>query len=265
MNKTKIECFDYTWNPVTGCLHDCPYCYARKQARRFHGYELEGETTCFNPYDGPVELEKPLSKITRDGKVVAAPYPYGFDPTFHRYRLNEPQSVKEPKNIFVCSMADLFGDWVPDEWIDAVFVACEAAPWHRYLFLTKNPARYTELAEKKILPEADNLWYGSTVTTQEERLWWSDRNNTFVSIEPIMRPFDKINNPIKTVDWVIIDAETGNRKGKVRPERAWIENILETASGSGIPVFMKNSLADVWGEPLIQEFPWGEANNAEEI
>lgn len=239
---------------MTGCLHDCPYCYARAIAHRFRDKDFDKYK---HFYDKKCLHDFSIKKDT--------PYPYDFSPTFHRYRLNEPQSVKEPKNIFVCSMADLFGDWVPDEWIDAVFVACEAAPWHRYLFLTKNPARYTELAEKKILPEADNLWYGSTVTTQEERLWWSDRNNTFVSIEPIMRPFDKINNPIKTVDWVIIDAETGNRKGKVRPERAWIENILETASGSGIPVFMKNSLADVWGEPLIQEFPWGEANNAEEI
>lgn len=29
MNKTGIEWTDFTWNPVTGCLHDCPYCYAR--------------------------------------------------------------------------------------------------------------------------------------------------------------------------------------------------------------------------------------------
>ena len=43
------------------------------------------------------------------GKVK--PYPYYFSPTFHRYRLGEPQSWKKPRNIFVCSMADLFGEW----------------------------------------------------------------------------------------------------------------------------------------------------------
>ena len=35
MNKTKIEWCDSTWNPVTGCLHGCEYCYARKIANRF--------------------------------------------------------------------------------------------------------------------------------------------------------------------------------------------------------------------------------------
>lgn len=35
MNKTKIEWCDSTWNPVTGCLHNCEYCYARKIAERF--------------------------------------------------------------------------------------------------------------------------------------------------------------------------------------------------------------------------------------
>jgi DNA repair photolyase len=34
MNKTKIEWCDATINPVVGCLHNCPYCYARRQARR---------------------------------------------------------------------------------------------------------------------------------------------------------------------------------------------------------------------------------------
>ena len=28
-DKTKIEWCDSTWNPVTGCLHGCEYCYAR--------------------------------------------------------------------------------------------------------------------------------------------------------------------------------------------------------------------------------------------
>ena len=39
MQKTKIEWVKspngkqgYTWNPITGCLNGCPYCYARKLA-----------------------------------------------------------------------------------------------------------------------------------------------------------------------------------------------------------------------------------------
>ena len=55
--------------------------------------------------------------IQRNDLIVPAAFPLGFTPTLHRYRLDDPQQWKQPRNIFVCSMADLFGDWVPDEWI----------------------------------------------------------------------------------------------------------------------------------------------------
>ena len=38
MNKTKIDWCDSTWNPVTGCLHGCEYCYARGIANRFSSH-----------------------------------------------------------------------------------------------------------------------------------------------------------------------------------------------------------------------------------
>ena len=39
-NKTKIDWCDATWNPVTGCLHDCEYCYARRIAERFGANQM---------------------------------------------------------------------------------------------------------------------------------------------------------------------------------------------------------------------------------
>lgn len=39
MNKTKIEWCDSTWNPVTGCLHGCEYCYVRRIVQRFSGLD----------------------------------------------------------------------------------------------------------------------------------------------------------------------------------------------------------------------------------
>lgn len=50
MNKTKIDWATMSWNPVTGCRHGCPYCYARRTATRFNaGLEdpapLAGEKT----------------------------------------------------------------------------------------------------------------------------------------------------------------------------------------------------------------------------
>ena len=37
MNRSKIEWCDHTWNPITGCRHNCPYCYARRMVARFAG------------------------------------------------------------------------------------------------------------------------------------------------------------------------------------------------------------------------------------
>ena len=83
-----------------------------------------------------------------------------------------------------------------------------------------------------------------------------ERRYLFVSIEPILEDLDIIDSPlINYVDWVIVGAETGRRKNKVVPERKWIEHIVNKCRESNIPVFMKSSLADIWGEPLIQEFP----------
>jgi protein gp37 len=61
---------------------------------------------------------------------------------------------------------------------------------------------------------------------------------------------------IKGIDWAIIGAETGNRKEKVIPKREWIESIVVECRKANVPVFMKSNLRDVWGDDLIQEYPW---------
>ena len=246
MNKTKIDWADMTWNPVTGCLHGCEYCYARKIANRFGNK--------YFPYGLDInELDEQL-----DGEKGKDPYPFGFLPTFHRYRLDEPSKIKKPQNIFVCSMADLFGDWVPDEWIQAVFTACEAAPQHRYLFLTKNPKGLCSLANKKILPTNDNFWYGTTINTQRDLIYPGRLfDNTFISIEPILEHLYSGIGSFSRASWLIVGAETGNRKDKVVPKKEWIDNIVETAKLTQASVFMKESLRSLMGADFRQEFPWG--------
>lgn len=235
MNKTKIDWCDSTWNPVTGCLHGCEYCYARGIANRFGGNFTMSRCS----EHGFLELYgKPEN-----------PYPDKFSPTFHRYRLNDYIGEKG-RNIFVCSMADLFGDWVPDEWIQEVFNACEKAPQHNYLFLTKNPERYVELHDKGILVQKENMWYGYSLTKNESPKWRNQNYNIFASAEPILEPIE-----VPRCKWLIVGAETGRRKDKVVPKREWIEHLVYYCGKWGIPLFMKSSLADIWGEPLIQEFP----------
>ena len=259
MEKTKIEWADSTWSPVTGCYHGCPYCYARGTANRFKGCD---ECPDGKIPDKIVELKERLTVTDSHGKTRNAAYPYGFTPTLHEYRLNDPATKGFGKTIFVCSMADLFGNWVPLEWILKVFDACKAAPGHRYLFLTKNPERYISLAEQDLLPKGDEYWYGTTVTDPYTGAFWCKDYNTFISAEPILQPFGKSKvDPTgcitaELIDWIILGAETGNRKDKVVPERSWIEDVVKEFQDRGKPVFMKDSMIPIWGENILTQTPW---------
>lgn len=256
MQKSKIEWCDSTWNPVTGCLQGCKYCYARRIAERFGGCDRPTESR---------ELSCPLTITRQTGKAGDSPYPFGFEPTFHRYRLEEPPRRGKPQNIFVCSMADLFGPWVPMRWIADVLDACLAAPQHRYLFLTKNPGRYLELDKLDLLPHRDNFWYGSTVTDATslgmyQAMYKEDdeRINSFWSMEPLLGPVD-IEKADGFPKWVILGAMTGPGAKEHLPARKWVEEIVDTCQWEGIPVFMKDSLVPVWRGDLIRQFPWGDA------
>ena len=266
-SKTKIDWADSSWNPVTGCLHGCEYCYARKIAERFGAREIyDPECQCqrhliergmLKGTGKPLELDYPWKQKNKDGSITNAAYPFGFEPTFHRYKLDEPQHWKKPRTIFVCSMADLFGEWVPDEWIEQVFEACEAAPQHRYLFLTKNPKRYVELYGNGILRVRDSFWYGSTIMGANEPFFFSrvpdDNPHTFCSIEPIREPLGAMQ---VMPEWVIVGAETGTRKGKIVPQKEWIDEIAAECKRCRVPIFMKDSLREIMGDDFRQEFPW---------
>src|SRR4030042_7017041 len=102
MNRTPIEWVKnpdgsrgYTWNPITGCLNGCEYCYARKLAngRLRHRY-IHGN---YILAPGDRLLEKSL------------------DPFYPRYWPDKLKDDfgKNPKGIFVCDMSDLFGKNIP--------------------------------------------------------------------------------------------------------------------------------------------------------
>lgn len=261
MNRSGIEWCDHTWNPVTGCRHGCPYCYARKMTARFSGdvrinMMAERDYSMVPAADGGGDLyvlDAPM--VNETGSILA--YPFGFEPTFHRYRMGIPEKLKMGKNIFVGAMSDMFGEWVPDAWLDEVFETCKEYPVHNYLFLTKNVRRYCEYG----VPTAGNMWYGTSITRESE----ADRFNflpagcrTFVSIEPLLEDIDPGNHNImfRQADWIIIGAETGRKTEKVVPEAGWVRDIVREADAAGIPVFMKESLVPVVGEQdMRRDFP----------
>ena len=132
MNRSKIGWCDHTLNPITGCRRNCEYCYARRMVARFSGdvrlNKIEKKDYSMVPAaDGGEDLyvlDAPMLNETGNPLV----YPFGFAPTLHRYRLDTPAKLKMGNNIFVGAMADVFGSWVPDEWIAEIFNICRKYP-----------------------------------------------------------------------------------------------------------------------------------------
>jgi protein gp37 len=265
IHRTKIDWADSTWNPVSGCLHGCPHCYAKTIAWRFKPKPSEwpepntvkeaADPRCFI-------ATKPTVLRDADGKYLrSTAYPRGFEPTMHTYKMAYLQTAIEPRRIFVGSMTDLFGEWVPDEWLAAIFRECYEAPQHVYMFLTQNPMRYALLAESGLLPRGDNYWYGSTMTTQDapdfkDLTDSQDRYNTFASIEPILGRFERqVQLQRRPHDWTIVGKMGGPSASKHKPPPAWIEEIVNGCREDNSPVFLKNSLAPYWTGDLPQEYP----------
>lgn len=150
------------------------------------------------------------------------------------------------------SVSDI-ADW-KKEWLAEVFKSMFFNPQHTYLFLTKRLKSFHDNAiNTGNYP--NNIYIGVSINTQAQmdKHIREHCHADFFSIEPIM---EQINITTEDLYWVIIGAETGNRKGKVIPKREWIELIVKQCRESNIPVFMKSSLDEIWGDKLIQEYPW---------
>lgn len=170
-----------TWNPISGCLYNCEYCWARELA---------------------------LTKLKNSHR-----YARGFTPSLNERELR----VKFGKGdlIFVSDMGDMFGDFIPDDWIKKVLDYIGKFPEADFLLMTKNPERYLKL--QPYIPE--NTILGTTIETTSDEIIKTDK----ISMAPL--PTDRYE-AMKALDWnrkmvsiePILDFELGTFS-------KWIERI----------------------------------------
>lgn len=244
-----IEWTDATWNPVRGCKKvspGCKHCYAETFAERWRG-------------------------------IPGHAYEQGFDPRLVPEMLDAPLRWKRPRTIFVNSMSDLFGEFVPDDYIAAVFGVMAAANQHTFQVLTKRAERLPEWFEWMAMRgEYERMWraaeargLGSVLSAMkanetpawptpgvhlgvsvEDRKYGVPRIEhlrnvpaavRFLSIEPLLEDIGTLD--LTGIGWVIVGGESGPGARPMRPE--WVRSIRDQCQSAGVPFFFKQ-----WGGVL---------------
>ena len=141
LNPSKGKMFKsvgWTWNPVSGCTHECEYCWAAK---------------------------------------FAAKYKRSFEPIFREKYLKD-KFPNDDSWIFVGSTGDMFCSGMDDEWVLKIIgrIAQEEGN-NKFLLQTKNPfsfmAFYLELEKIK-----DKIILGTTIETTGDTTKFSKAPST---------------------------------------------------------------------------------------
>jgi protein gp37 len=245
-----IEWTDFTWNPVGGCKHACRWqmpdgswaiCYAESIAERY-----------------------------KSG------YPQGFAHHYWRPQaLSEPLKLKKPAKIFLDSMSDLMGNWVPEAQIVQVLETCRQAHWHTFQLLTKNAPR---LLSFDFPP---NVWIGVSAPPSEMFGKRLSRAQQVRMVERQLEVLAQLRVPVRwmsieplsfdiapllkdaPLEWAVIGAATNGTR-TYQPQREWVENLLAVLDAQGTKVFFKGNLE--WDESAWREdFPRLEQRTLTEI
>jgi protein gp37 len=242
----KIEWCTHTANPITGCRHGCPWCYARRMARRLAA----------NP------------SAPHYGAVAAACWGDPFAPALSLEALEamrrELVRARRPRRVFLGSMSDVAcaGNWAilagrrlvatwPNALVQHMIAGtCAQLPEHVFQILTKAPMNLIDYWPRNVwlgvsCPDTatgrDNVaaLHVSATDQPDPRIRWA-------SVEPLIDPaFDP--QVLLCLDWVVVGAETG--PGAPRPGTPKAEAIADAglrivawAERHRVPVFVKKNL-----------------------
>jgi protein gp37 len=241
--RSAIEWTDATWTPIRArfleiqndgsgkerigwhCTHaseGCRFCYAEKINHRL------GTGRAY----APDELYREDRKGYRNGEVHVF---------LNETMLLHPVKWRRPRRIFVCSMTDLFADFVSDDWIARIVEIMTATPRHAFQVLTKRPDRMLQsLASITPMP---HVWIGTSVEDQKRaderreplRALAEAGWNTWVSYEPALGPVDW--SGWEFIRWMVSGGESGPNARPSHPD--WHRAARDFCQAHDIPYFFK--------------------------
>jgi len=206
--------------------------------------------------------------------------------------LFQPLHWRSSRRVFVCSMTDLFADFILDAWLDRMFAVMALCPQHTFQVLTKRAGRMREYLRNEERPDSvdeaagsldachanldgrwplPNVWLGISAEDQEradERLpllLETPAAVRFVSYEPALGPVEFQANrgwlePFQETDPMLKRTPRvdwliiGGESGRgARPMNiAWAREILAQCHAAGIPVFVKQLGRHVLDGPVSE-------------
>lgn len=251
MHRTGISWAEYTCNPIlarntqTGAIGHycqrvsagCTNCYAAAFNRRVRPV-------------GDKNLIGTGVDYTADGLGKLKLY-------LDEHRLAAPMRKTKRARIFWCSMTDLFGEFVPLDWIARCLGVMVKTRQHDHIVLTKRADRMASLlrSENRATMSSqhgwinwrqgdppEHIWFG--VTVESRAAWWRvdelrrvDAAVRWISAEPLLEDLELTPADLAGIHWIVIGGESGTGARTCRIE--WIEAIIEVARAAGTKVFVK--------------------------
>jgi protein gp37 len=242
--KSKIEWLDggATWNYQYGCSKiapGCRECYGERVLPRL-------ATRAVGPILPRMETS---GAATMRGTVI-----------LREDHLDDPLRWTKARSVFVNSLSDTFHENVPVSLIDRAIQVTYQTPQHRYLFLTKRPARMEAYVARRwgvldAIPK--NLWWGASASDQATfddtvtrlGLVRAHERNRFLSLEPLIGPIAIPPELLRSagIGWVIVGGESGRL---ARPcEEKWVRDIVRACRAAGVPVYVKQ-MGAAWAKEV---------------
>src|SRR5215207_4518746 len=138
-------------------------------------------------------------------------------------------------------MTDLFGPWIPREWVETVLEAVRDNPQWNFIFLTKFPERIAEFDIPK------NAWMGTTVDRQsrvrnaEEAFASFECPVKWLAVEPMLEPLQF--KRIDLFNWLVIGGATKSKRSpEWKPPYSWHADLTKQATEVGVKVYHQTNL-----------------------